>query len=444
MFQSTRPHGARPLLGDVAVLGIDVSIHAPARGATGGWIDQSQSARVSIHAPARGATLCRPWRLLLGLVSIHAPARGATGKRGVAHSSSAGFNPRARTGRDWSGQGCSSDHQRFQSTRPHGARLERARVLIRSPAVSIHAPARGATRSALSRVWSARMFQSTRPHGARRFRCRWGRGCRCRFNPRARTGRDAAVFPAEVDSSVSIHAPARGATTASTAIAGFGPCFNPRARTGRDSRSSALATSSELFQSTRPHGARRCQCQLDSGRWPVSIHAPARGATLPPDPRSTGRQRFNPRARTGRDGLGGRVHTQSHVSIHAPARGATARVRQAHRRSAGFNPRARTGRDGEQWAEVVGETWCFNPRARTGRDLPLLTAEISLSQFQSTRPHGARLCSRTIRLGRFGVSIHAPARGATGLREKEKQHDTRFNPRARTGRDRCVALPVAV
>ena len=55
---------------------MDVSIHAPARGATYRhercWCCRS----VSIHAPARGATLPLPRRLRAGAVSIHAPARG--------------------------------------------------------------------------------------------------------------------------------------------------------------------------------------------------------------------------------------------------------------------------------------------------------------------------------------------------------------------------------
>ena len=79
------------------------------------------------------------------------------------------------------------------------------------------------------------------------------------------------------------------------------------------------------------------------------------------------------------------------VSIHAPARGAT-RSRHCLRSEAGcFNPRAREGRDGGNHA-VQGDDLRFNPRAREGRD-----------DFRVT---SAR---------RAGVSIHAPARGATGI-----------------------------
>ena len=80
---------------------MDVSIHAPARGATRKAIEQKKEAEgfnprprtggdchasesgkirgtVSIHAPARGATNGERWNDDIFNVSIHAPARGAT------------------------------------------------------------------------------------------------------------------------------------------------------------------------------------------------------------------------------------------------------------------------------------------------------------------------------------------------------------------------------
>ena len=57
---------------------VSVSIHAPARGATGLGRRNSVARRVSIHAPARGATH-NSWPFIVAkVVSIHAPARGAT------------------------------------------------------------------------------------------------------------------------------------------------------------------------------------------------------------------------------------------------------------------------------------------------------------------------------------------------------------------------------
>src|SRR5436190_1681382 len=62
----------------------EISLNAPARGATGGGRDPLRLARVSIHAPARGATRAlRARPAAHPPVSIHAPARGATMVNGL-------------------------------------------------------------------------------------------------------------------------------------------------------------------------------------------------------------------------------------------------------------------------------------------------------------------------------------------------------------------------
>ncbi len=55
---------------------------------------------------------------------------------------------------------------------------------------------------------------------------------------------------------VSIHAPAEGATSRSGASPGQSPCFNPRARGGRDPVGGGPVQAFCLFQSTRPRRAR--------------------------------------------------------------------------------------------------------------------------------------------------------------------------------------------
>ncbi|SBV91311.1 conserved hypothetical protein [uncultured Desulfovibrio sp.] len=55
----------------------------------------------------------------------------------------------------------------------------------------------------------------------------------------------------------------------------------------------------------------------------ASIHAPARGATLPRSEPSGQPACFNPRSRTGSDREWLDYDDQSLASIHAPARGAT-------------------------------------------------------------------------------------------------------------------------
>ncbi len=168
-FQSTRPQGARRLTAGLVLLIGEVSIHAPAGGATRDTLAVYLVKPVSIHAPAGGAT-----QTILPLegkdcVSIHAPAGGATGpkldnsssirsfnpraRRGRDHRLSgsnacwrASFNPRARRGRDLCDMRKRANRYQFQSTRPQGARLDLDKLETVLAKVSIHAPAGGATR----------------------------------------------------------------------------------------------------------------------------------------------------------------------------------------------------------------------------------------------------------------------------------------------------------
>ncbi len=146
--------------------------------------------------------------------------------------------------------------------------------------VSIHAPARGATRGDQRCLRGDSGF-NPRARTGRDLLSNIGPGERICFNPRARTGRDQP--PSTTGShalQVSIHAPARGATD---------PGFLHR-------------DPDPGFQSTRPHGARQPgRPGRSAGYDPVSIHAPARGATSPCPQHISCKWCFNPRARTGRD-----------------------------------------------------------------------------------------------------------------------------------------------
>ena len=79
------------------------------------------------------------------MVSIHAPAKGATRVHIVLDDEVAGFNPRAREGRDDSERTTLRNASRFQSTRPRRARRTPLRFSAGHGSVSIHAPAKGAT-----------------------------------------------------------------------------------------------------------------------------------------------------------------------------------------------------------------------------------------------------------------------------------------------------------
>ena len=192
----------------------------------------------------------------------------------------------------------------FQSTRPRGAR-HRAKI---------HA------------ITTRPTFQSTRPRGARH------------------QEQNIKVPQA----SVSIHAPAGGATSGSAPRCACPRGFNPRARGGRDLVVPSEENVSGLFQSTRPRGARpRQRAGFFWRSFRVSIHAPAGGATGHTLRTHRSRRCFNPRARGGRDRLLGR--------------GARSGPKC-------FNPRARGGRDPSGSSASATRHSRFNPRARGGRD----------------------------------------------------------------------------
>ena len=169
----------------------------------------ARSRRITAESATSRGNLGRAWQRLYDQVSIHAPARGATSSSGMA------------------GSGLT-----FQFTRPRGARPRSVGNRVQ-PRVSIHAPARGAT-DGFHRVMAAKQFQFTRPRGARRPR-HFSPRRNSRFNSRAREGRDDGArmgvpscrlfqftrprgarlqvrYLRRLLVSVSIHAPARGAT----------------------------------------------------------------------------------------------------------------------------------------------------------------------------------------------------------------------------------------
>ncbi len=166
-FQSTPPRGGRRDSASKWLKVVNVSIHAPARGATSlPFVFASPTTFQS--TPPRGGrrpltTLLRTWRR----VSIHAPARGATRQGMLKLAEAEGFNPRPREGGDALGiDGCVISLE-FQSTPPRGGRLHQQGYDADDVTVSIHAPARGATRADGSDGDWTRWFQSTPPRGGR-------------------------------------------------------------------------------------------------------------------------------------------------------------------------------------------------------------------------------------------------------------------------------------
>ncbi len=170
---------------------------------------------------------------------------------------------------------------------------------------------------------SCLQFQSTPPHGGRPATSSRS-APQGRFNPRPRTGGDPfAGAVCEGNNTVSIHAPARGATWEARGCVMLLRSFNPRPRTGGDT---STRTTDTFFPGFNPR--------------------PRTGGDLHDMVLKERERRFNPRPRTGGDALAvGDGGCPKLVSIHAPARGATFAWRPGQYLALRFNPRPRTGGD---------------------------------------------------------------------------------------------------
>ena len=196
----------------------------------------------------------------------------------------------------------------FQSTPPHGGRPIVPEELYRLRFVSIHAPARGATEAIPQAILAMYCF-NPRPRTGGDQLDTPGSHRQCGFNPRPRTGGDIEGSRVAVEDLVSIHAPARGATS---------PVWLPGASQSVSIHAPARGATSSTLE--------YCESSM------VSIHAPARGAT--------------PIALAGGKG--------KIVSIHAPARGATLEYRCVH-----------TIHTVSIHAPARGATWWSSPRRRS-------------------------------------------------------------------------------
>ena len=281
---------------------VDISIHAPPRGATPSRRMVHPGRQISIHAPPRGATFPASESPGVGKISIHAPPRGATDAAGRAIEAadiSIHAPPRGATLR------VMVLHSRFvfQFTPLREGR----QVLVvcrRAAIISIHAPPRGATREIHQRLGILPISIHAPPRGA--------------------TG---VSFSCLLWLFISIHAPPRGATALGSALGKPPTYFNSRPSARGDVSCSRSFATSGVFQFTPLREGRRHH-QADGGRVVISIHAPPRGATLTTE--------GNPVAL---------------ISIHAPPRGATIGQNAEERRGTYFN--SRPSARGDATADII-------------------------------------------------------------------------------------------
>ena len=166
---------------------LSVSIHAPAWGATQSRSHARGAPGVSIHAPAWGATVIDALKANPGVFQFTLPRgerrvpmltpyggsvfqftlpRGERRRASAPRSPPPCFNSRSRVGSD-SVSGAQVPNLKFQFTLPRGERPSGGADGASGGAVSIHAPAWGATRHRKTTGYLEE-FQFTLPRGERR------------------------------------------------------------------------------------------------------------------------------------------------------------------------------------------------------------------------------------------------------------------------------------
>ena len=255
----------------------------------------------------------------------------------------------------------------FQSTPPARGATALLAVVPGGVLISIHAPARGATRDDLSQSLSGFTFQSTPPRGGDVS----GGGLTMLhrdFNPRPREGGDSSSAPTLINKKD----------------------FNPRPREGGDASSYAAPPRIALFQSTPPaRGAtgHRNDRLLEIA---ISIHAPREGGD------STMRSRIVARV----------------ISIHAPREGGRRRLSFDSHLGDSFQSTP-PARGATEYPPALQGCASFQstPPARGATSNSGKTAPSE--SFQSTPPRGGRPPVSGSVTASTWISIHAPARGAT-------------------------------
>ena len=147
------------------------------------------------------------------------------------------------------------------------------------------------------------------------------------FNPRSREGSDrrhgagaAAEYP------ISIHAPAKGATLGHRDAGARARHFNPRSREGSDLVPVSRTVIFVPFQSTLPRRERQGRLRRPAYPATISIHAPAKGATIMALIGSGVIKISIHAPAKGATQFAAEAANVDKISIHAPAKGATAKI----------------------------------------------------------------------------------------------------------------------
>ena len=298
-FRSTPPRGGRPPIAlDTALIGHERFDPRPRVGGDRSSADRPRADRRFRSTPPRGGRLVaneyrlnpltfrstpprggRPGQASEGLVLEQfrsTPPRGGRPAGRVSRASSRRFDPRPRVGGDFMPRSTPPGLARFDP-RPRVGGDQAVGFVCARRVVSIHAPAWGATSPISTGCGSYAGFDPRPRVGGDSHRLSSDGFIDC-FDPRPRVGGDFLKdFPSHL-TTVSIHAPAWGATRRCRGCGPSRACFDPRPRVGGDGHVSMSFGLLHPFRSTPPRGGRPTATASAAGLV-VSIHAPAWGAT---------------------------------------------------------------------------------------------------------------------------------------------------------------------
>ena len=147
-----------------------------------------------------------------------------------------------------------------------------------------------------------------------------------------------------------------------------GKYFNPRSREGSDLPLNEQCNKQSYFNPRSREGSDPSPQGMFTTNYFISIHAPAKGATV-----------FN-----------GAEGKSEEISIHAPAKGATGITLKAY-----------------------PLCWYFNPRSREGSDNYHAKLRYNISIISIHAPAKGATVIRIYTVNLVNISIHAPAKGAT-------------------------------
>ena len=310
-----------------------------------------------------------------------------------------------------------------------------------SPAISIHAPPRGATSGSWRECWSARISIHAPPRGATKSSRARPAEWRFQFTP-LREGRRMPQASRRRRKPISIHAPPRGATGTSRNALRRVADFNSRPSARGDALTSATVSTDRISIHAPPRGATHSlftkmhapQFQftpLREGRRTAALHA-AIAALFQFTPLREGRLRT------------GHIVTPLDEFQFTPLREGRRRVRHLHTACRYFNSRPSARGDMRRAAQRASSLISIHapPRGATG-PAPNVANRHSISIHAP--PRGATEWA-DFTGDFFRISIHAPPRGATTLKFRKEKNNEHISihapPRGATATRRGFLTPV--